>query len=331
MRPAFSVIFLTTLIGLGQGLFLSLYATQVYTSFGLTEITVNEYKAFYGVGSFVVLGLLGSGLFASFFHLGHPGRAWRAVVQWRTSWLSREVIVIPLLMMSVFCYGLIHYFGGDFIFFKSDDSEVFSLTLLVGAISVFIVFALFHCTAMIYASINFLKEWSSPLTEVNFILLGCASGFTLATLFASLTAPDLVNYISNWAVLLISTAFFARVISLLRNHNLRIRQSAKYAIGINCLTIRYITQSINARALHTSEYRHGQSKLMLDAMKWGFLLFTFFAPLLLLLIFMQDYSVPYLVAAVILQYLGLLSERLYFFAEVNHPQNSFYSEEIPPC
>ena len=32
---------------------------------------------------------------ASTFHLGRPARAWRAVLMWRTSWLSREVIVLP--------------------------------------------------------------------------------------------------------------------------------------------------------------------------------------------------------------------------------------------
>ena len=31
MHPAFSVIFLTTLIGMGQGLFLALYTGQVYS------------------------------------------------------------------------------------------------------------------------------------------------------------------------------------------------------------------------------------------------------------------------------------------------------------
>ena len=35
MHPAFSVIFLTTLIGAGQGFFLALYTEQVYSTVGL--------------------------------------------------------------------------------------------------------------------------------------------------------------------------------------------------------------------------------------------------------------------------------------------------------
>ena len=37
----------------------------------------------------------------SFLHLGRPGRAWRAVAMWRTSWLSREVIVLPAFIAVV--------------------------------------------------------------------------------------------------------------------------------------------------------------------------------------------------------------------------------------
>ena len=35
MHPAFSVIFLTTLIGVGQGLFLALFTEQSYSALGL--------------------------------------------------------------------------------------------------------------------------------------------------------------------------------------------------------------------------------------------------------------------------------------------------------
>ena len=93
MKPAFSVIFLTTLIGAGQGLFLALFTHQSYALFGLLP---TQSDPFYGYGSALALSLLVGGLIASFFHLGRPERAWRSATQWRTSWLSREVIVLPL-------------------------------------------------------------------------------------------------------------------------------------------------------------------------------------------------------------------------------------------
>ena len=35
-------------------------------------------------------------------------------------------------------------------------------------------------------------------------------------------------------------------------------------------------------------------------------------------------SLPLLVAAFAVQYLGLLAERWFFFAQANHPQNPYY-------
>ena len=64
------------------------------------------------------------------------------------------------------------------------------LSLLVGAVNTALAFTLFLCTAMIYACIKFLQEWATPLTVVNYTLLGSASGFTLATAFAASQGSD---------------------------------------------------------------------------------------------------------------------------------------------
>ena len=97
MNPAFSVIFLTTLIGAGQGLFLALVTAQTYGAIGALP---PQSLYFYSFGSLIALALLVAGLTASFFHLGHPERAWRSAAMWRTSWLSREVIALPAFMES---------------------------------------------------------------------------------------------------------------------------------------------------------------------------------------------------------------------------------------
>ena len=112
MNPAFSVIFLTTLIGAGQGLFMSLVTGQVYSLANLLE--PQDSVSFYAMGSALALVLLGGGLVAAVFHLGKPRyfltRAWRGVTQWRTSWLSREVIALPLAMglIGLVCLITLH-------------------------------------------------------------------------------------------------------------------------------------------------------------------------------------------------------------------------------
>ena len=139
MKPAFSVIFLTTLIGAAQGLFLMLVGTQ---SLGLARLE------FLVLGGAVCLVLAALGLFASFFHLGHPERAWRAATMWRTSWLSREVIALPVFMGSMLGWTLTLQLGWPGV-------------ALWAALGTLACVALFVCTAMIYASLKFLQEWAS--------------------------------------------------------------------------------------------------------------------------------------------------------------------------
>ena len=64
MNPALSVIFLTTLIGVGQGLFLALFTQQSYALFDLLP---QQDARFYGWGSLLALVFTMAGLIASFF------------------------------------------------------------------------------------------------------------------------------------------------------------------------------------------------------------------------------------------------------------------------
>ena len=72
MHPAFSVIFLTTLIGIGQGLFLALYTGQVYSLAKL--LPAQDSQNFYALGSFVALVFLAGG-FARFVFSSWSSRA----------------------------------------------------------------------------------------------------------------------------------------------------------------------------------------------------------------------------------------------------------------
>jgi hypothetical protein len=70
MHPAFSVLFLTTLIGAGQGLFLALFSVEAYGELGLVPAPGSD---FFATGSLLSLVLLGLGLFASFLPPGPAG------------------------------------------------------------------------------------------------------------------------------------------------------------------------------------------------------------------------------------------------------------------
>jgi DMSO reductase anchor subunit len=322
MHPAFSVIFLTTLIGAGQGLFLALFTGQLYASIKLIQ---PQGAQFYSLGSALALVLLVIGLGASFFHLGRPERAWRAAAKWRTSWLSREVILLPAMMAIVLVYGLFHWMGWTEPFYVVGGGALpIDVTFVIGFIGILLAFALFVCTAMIYASVKFLEEWHSPYTVANFLFLGLASGFMLAAAFSAYLGNHLVGFYGTWAVISTLAGLVTRAASLHRNATLKHQSTVQTAIGVRHRAIEQTSQGFTAGSFNTREFFHHKSPAFLRIVRTLFLVLVFPVPVLLIGVsyVMESPTLP--IAAFLIQYLGLVAERWYFFAEANHPQNLYY-------
>jgi sulfite dehydrogenase (quinone) subunit SoeC len=302
VRPAWSVVLFTTLAGAGQGLFLALFAAE------LAGLAAPDFLL---VGSLVSFGLLGAGLAASFFHLGHPERAWRSAAMWRTSWLSREVIVLPAFMAVVFAWGVALHLGLP--------RETLLWLAAAGAL---LAVALFVCTAMIYACLKFLQEWHTPLTLVNYTALGCASGLTAAAALAAWLHPPLAPPYAAAALVAGALAYLMRLASLARNARLRPRSTLASAIGVKHPKIAQIAQGAMGGSFNTREFFHGRPREVVRAVRWTFLALVFPVPAIALILG-KDFPWA-LGAAFALQYAGLLAERWYFFAEAKHPQNLYY-------
>ncbi len=297
MRPAWSVLLLTTLIGAGPGLYLALVGAEVF---------FRPEGSFLVIGAVVSLILLAAGLAASFLHLGRPERAWRSAAMWRTSWLSREVIVLPAFMAVVFAWGIAQWLGkGPFWW------------AVCGAI---LALALFLCTGMIYACLKFLQEWHTPLTVVNYTALGCTSGLTLAAALAAWLQAALVRPYARAALVVGLIAYGLRLASLARNARLRPKSTPATAIGVKHPRIAQIAQGAMGGSFNTREFFHGRPREVVRAVRWAMLTLVFPLPALLLL----NGSPLALSGAFVLQYAGLLAERWYFFAEARHPQNIYY-------
>jgi len=312
MHPAFSVIFLTTLIGAGQGLFLALLAGALGARFDAWAALPD---AFVARAASLALALLVAGLGTSFFHLGRPLRAWRSATQWRTSWLSREVIVLPALMGLVALYGAAHLDAG---------SALRPLAAWIGALGALTCIALYVCTGMIYACLRFLQEWATPLTVLNFTLLGSASGFSIAAALAGLDALEATGGIALAALALTFLGVLGRAASLVRNARLRRTSTLATAIGIKHPQIEQRDAGFLGGSFNTREFFHGRSVRFVRAVKWMFLGAAFVVPLLLLGAGLASGAVAGFVLAAIIQGAGMVAERWYFFAEANHPQNLYY-------
>ena len=179
MRPAFSIIFFTVMSGFG---------------FGLAALVSLGLLAFDGMThSLLVLGTIlvfsGAGLLSSTFHLGHPERAWRALTQWRSSWLSREGVLAIITLDAVCGWFAYDYFVGQ---------PPLWANILVAVLALFTI----YCTAMIYASLKTVARWHHPLTSISYLAFGIASGLVgVAALSAMMGAPSAgLAFAACWAL-----------------------------------------------------------------------------------------------------------------------------------
>jgi len=302
MHPAFSVISFTTLLGAAQGLIVAL---------GLMRLMGMQISGLIALLGIAIVLLIVS-LAASFFHLGHPERAWRAAAMWRTSWLSREVIVLPAFIGLTVLWAFLEWMG-------SSASWVIVLLLLISAF-------LWICTAMIYACLKFIQEWAHPLTLVNYTLIGIASGLVLCvSLFAALDInSEITAALTPWAIGLTLVALMSRCESFQRNARIKPASSLQSATGIRDPKLRQVSMGVSAGAFNTREFFHGKTLLFVRNAKSLAIGLGFVLPVLLLVIAQALDSRWLMAIAFPAQYLGLLCERWVFFAQARHPQNLYY-------
>ena len=307
MRPQLSIILFTTLAGMAQGLLFFIALLNIEA-----PVLSAPFIAILALPvSFVLLTL---GLIASFFHLGHPERAWRAAMMWRTSWLSREVIALPVVMALT----AITFF---FVISGMVPAWLWA-ALLIGTL------ALWICTAKIYQCIRFIQEWSHPSTLSNFILLGLTSGGLLLEFLLMLwndpSVPLGMGLISGANFILLFLALNLKLWIWRRNQQLKPKSNLASATGIKGNNIRQTSMGFMGGSFNTREFFHHQTDRAISNIRKIILLMAYIGPMILLAFSMNSPSVAQIAVALFIHYIGLLAERWMFFAEANHPQNLYY-------
>ena len=313
MHPTFSLILFTSMAGMAQGAIVSL-AVLNSGSDQLPSELLNIYLFP------LILTLLIGGLLASTFHLGHPERAWRAIMMWRTSWLSREVLVLPAFIALT---ALAYYFS-----WQDRVPNWLWLVLCIASL------ALWVCTAMIYQCIRFIQEWAHPTTMVNFIALGISSGWfflmALLSLWSMLHRDQAVVTSSNIAGVAGFTGFLILLSLTLklwiwkRNRSLKPKSNLQSATGIKTGFVRQISMGMMGGSFNTREFFHQQSAFFVANVRKIAFFGTYLLPVILLAIVVSNGALSLLVIAFIVHCAGLMAERWLFFAEANHPQNLYY-------
>jgi sulfite dehydrogenase (quinone) subunit SoeC len=306
MNPAFSVVVFTTAAGAGQGLVVALAIALL--------AGVPMAPSFVRASLLVAIVLLVVGLASSFLHLGRPLRAWRAAAMWRTSWLSREVIVLPAFIALVALWWL-----------AAREPVPASARVALPLAAIAVAALLWYCTAMIYACLRFIEEWAQPLTIVNFFLLGLSSGSVLASALAALASErHALAVAAPMALAVTLVAWASRTAAWRRNAALRHRSTLQTATGIGSARLAQTSMGMSAGSFNTREFFHRASQLAMRRIRLAVIVLAFAAPLVAMLLAWATAAAPLWVVAALLQAPGLLADRWYFFAQAKHPQNLYY-------
>jgi DMSO reductase anchor subunit len=158
MHPALSVIFFTVMSGSGYGL---LFLLGLLLAIQPHMVGTREALIALALGT----AFAAAGLVSSMLHLGQPQRAWRALSQWRTSWLSREGVAAlatfaPVLVLAVL---LQRAAGGAAVRTSA------AILVLCCAATVF-------CTARIYTSLKTISAWNHALVLPGYLLFAGLGG-----------------------------------------------------------------------------------------------------------------------------------------------------------
>jgi len=309
MHPAKSVILFTTTSGAGAGLLIWLGL------FGLAGRLSPE--MFFHITVFgLAFVLVTAGLLSSVFHLGHPERAWRALSQWRSSWLSREgVAALATYPLAGGYAAALYCFGPSYIGTK---------LLGLAAIGLAILFTI--CTGMIYASLRPIKAWANPYVPTGYLLFALMTG---AILLAVLQAVFGDNYVPaiGFAIGLLAMGFMHKLGYWRFIDQTSSRSTPESATGLGHLgqvrllegphsEANYLMQEMGFRIAR--KHAHALRRIVLIA---GFIL-----PSLALVaaLVMSTVGIFLILLASVFCAVGIVVERWLFFAEAKHTVAMYY-------
>jgi len=131
----------------------------------------------------IVIGVVFTvGVLASLLHLGRPLRAYRALANLRSSWLSREILLVCLFGAGLAAFGWLFATQPAF---TGTLWGIFGLAVLAGL-------ALISCMARVY-QLDSMPTWKSWMTPASFYLTAGLLGVLLsATLLAPGLRPGLI-------------------------------------------------------------------------------------------------------------------------------------------
>lgn len=301
MNPAFSVVFLTTASGAGYGMLVWL---GVLNAFG----ALPQERWFGVVATLLALALAGAGLLASTFHLGHPERAWRAVSQWRSSWLSREGVLALFTNLPALAFAVAWWFHGP--------------TLVPGLLAALCAVATVVSQAMIYATLKPIRQWYNNRVLPNFLLLSLFSGAVWLAVLQAGIAASLIAIVLGIAAAIAKLAYWRFIDGGAAVATMESATGLGFIGKVRTLEAPHTEENYLLREMGYAVARKHSARLRQIALVVGFAV-----PVVLIIIAVAigGMTAGALAAvAAICALLGIYLERWLFFAEATHTVTLYY-------
>ena len=300
MHPAWSIIFFTTVSGLGFGF-------SAWIVFGLIDIK-NIFQLIIIAG--FAFCLICSGLLSSTLHLGHPERAWRALSQWRSSWLSREGVLSVFVLTALTCWFLYTFQYGK-------------LPLWINLIVIILILFTVYATAMIYASLKTVACWNQFLTPVCYLMYSISGGLLTIIWFMSMIGQMITFNITLILLLLMISTWILKIKWWWNLDNNQSDSNLATATGLGSFG--------EVRSLmppHTSEnYLQKEMGFVIarkHAMKLRILSLTLGGIIPITVLLSGTLSSILLGISLFIHLIGVFIERFLFFAEAKHVVTLYY-------
>ncbi len=312
MHPAKSVIYFTTASGAGYGLMIWL---ALLAAFGQGPHRLFGVAGF-GVAFFLII----SGLLSSTAHLGRPERAWRALSQWRSSWLSREGVLAILTFMP----------AGVFAFFWVVLGVNGGLILVVGLLAAVLSLLTVYTTSMIYASLKTIPAWSNSWTSINYLLMALISGGILALMLLQVFGVEYGAVVPASVVLLCALGAMAKLAYWRTIDVSPARSTAQSATGLGQFGKVHMVESPHSEDNYLlKEMGFSIARKHANALRRVALLCGFVLPMALVAAIGTVgpvMAMALLFVAVLFGAPGLTVERWLFFAEAKHVVTLYYGQ-----
>lgn len=304
MHPAYSVIVFTTASGAGYGL-LALLGLVGFNHGQASSV------AFAIICMIIALGLITTGLLASTLHLGHPERAWRALSQWRSSWLSREGVAAVVTYVPALAFGLCW----------SGLVDAPQWIAALGIVTAVMAMITVYTTGMIYASLKTIRAWNQPLTVPVYLVLALATGSTLLAAIASLFGRFQVFQVILSVILLglaaaLKFLYWRAIDAAPRNHTMETATGLGRIGAVSQWEVPHTSENYVQKEMGYAVARKHAEKLRMT---------VFVLLILAVLAMVASLAVSYVaILAAGLALAAAVVERWLFFAEAQHVVTLFY-------